>query len=178
MRFESEGNRFFCTFDEGTEAKYRVEIGFYDYVYGSLSVRGEEYRIATLGGFAVDEDGRRLLKIDICFPEIPHTRRIKVFFDSENPCVALREVPGREVLDGLLRAMPVNSPKSRGIVGFIRNRLNLDYIMLKIYDKFEPKLFPLRDEEAPDAEDALALLPEAAEANPLLPEGEEDEHED
>lgn len=180
MRFERVGERFFCTFDEGADAKYRIEIGFYGYAYGRLSVRGEEYRIATQGGFAVDEDGRRLLKIDICFTEIPHTRRIKVFFDSEDPHVLLREVPGREVLDGLLRTMPVNSPKSRGIVGFIRSRLNLDYIMLKIYDKFEPKLVPIRDETPPatETEPVLALLPEAAEANPLLPEGEDDGDED
>lgn len=181
MRFACEGDRFFCIFDEGTDAQYRVEIGFYGYVYGTLSVRGEEYRIATQGGFTVDEDGRRLLKIDICFTEIPHTRRIKVFFDSEDACVLLREVPGREVLDGLLRAMPINSPKSRGIVGFIRNRLNLDYIMLKIYDKFEPKLIPVGEATAalPEAGPALSLLPEAAEENPLLPEAdEEDTHED
>lgn len=179
MRFDRVGERFFCTFDEGPDAKHRIEIGFYGYAHGRLSVRGEEYRIATQGGFAVDEDGRRLLKIDICFTEIPHTRRIKVFFDSEDPCVILREVPGREVLDGLLRAMPINAPKSRGIVGFIRNRLNLDYIMLKIYDKFEPKLLPLQS-EAPTAsaeEDALALLPEAAEENPLFTESEEDGNE-
>jgi len=179
MRFVCEGERFFCLFNEGEDALYRVEIGFYDYVHGRLSVRGEEYRIATRGGFAVDEDGRRLLKIDICFPELPHARRIKVFFDEEDPCVLLREVPGKEVLDGLLRTAPVNAPKSKGLVSFIRNRINLDYIFLKIYDKFEPKLVPLGTggATADRHDEPLAMLPEAEENNPLLPVGEES-HED
>ena len=159
VRFAIEGERFFCIFDEGDGACYRVEVGFYRHARGRLSIRGEEYRIAACGGFTVDEDGRRLLKIDLCFTEIPHARRIKIFFDEDEPCLLLREVPGREVLDGLLRALPVNSPKSRGIVGFIRNRLNFDYILLKIYDKFEPKLIPLPN---PDTEgEALPLLPES-----------------
>lgn len=146
LRLSCEGERFFCTFDEGEGNVYRIEVGFYGHVPALLDIRGEKYRIAAAGGFAVDEDGSRLLKLDIAFLELPHSRRVKIFFDEFGERVLLREVPGREVIDGLLRNMPVTFPKSKGVLQFIRN-INLDYFFMKIYDKFEPNLVSLKEGE-------------------------------
>ena len=147
ISFARRDDRFFLTMEEGS-ASYCLEIGFYDYVPSLLNVRGERYRAMAMAGFAVDEENRRLLKIDIVFPELSHTRRMKLFFDDEQACLRLREVPGREIVDGLLRSLPVSAPKTRGIVKFISNRLNLDYILIKTYDKFEPKLVALPGDAA------------------------------
>lgn len=181
VRFFTVGNRFFCSFDEGEGELYTLELGFYGFVGTTLCIRGERYLVAAQAAFAVDEDGRRLLKIDVVFPELTHTRRIKVFFEEEVPFLQLREVPGREVLDGLLRSLPATNPKARGIVGFIRNRLNLDYLLIKIYEKFEPRMAAdaSRPVALPGAE-ALALLAAAEETDdatgdpPEAPDGAED----
>ena len=169
ISFRIEENHFFFTFDEGEGAIYKLEAGFYDPIPDRLMIRGESYRVAVRAGFAVDEDGHRLLKIDLSFLELPHARRIKVFFDEECPRLLLREVPGREVLDGLLRTLPISAPRTRGILHFIQNRLNLDYILLKIYEKFEPRLVPqsaLTDDEGAQTS---FLLPEEADPDALLP---------
>ena len=140
VSFIREGNRFFVCFDEGEGEFYRIEAGFYGYACGILNIRGELYRIACCAAFATDEDGHRLLKLDIVFPELSHTRRVKIFFDEEQVRLCLREVPGKEILSGLMASVPVSYPSAKGIVRFLRERVNLDYLLLKMYDKFEPTL--------------------------------------
>ena len=142
VSFEREGDRFFMLFDEGGSEVYRIEAAFYGYAYSTLTIRGEKYRVASAAQFAVDEDGRRLLKLEISFLEISHTRRVKFYFDGEDGeyRMRMREVPGKEVVDGLVRSLPVSAPRTRGIVNFVYGRINLDYILLKAYDKFEPLL--------------------------------------
>ncbi len=148
--FERKGEQFFVCFDEGEGELYRIEASFYGYTPAVLRVRGEVYRIQSCARFAVDEDGRRLLKLDIVFPEFSHTRRVKIYFDDEGIMLSLREVPGKEVVDGLLRALPIIQPRSFGFLNFLRRRLNLDYFLLKTYDKFEPTLrSPIGGEELP-----------------------------
>ena len=158
VSFEKRNDRFFVSFDEGEGEIYPVEVGFYGYVPATLCVRGEHYRISSAAAFATDEDGHRLLKMDIVFPELSHTRRIKIFFDHEQVRLSLREVPGKEVLSALFSSLPITYPRAKGIMIFVRERLNLDYLLLKIYDKFEPTL----------------LCPIEAENLPSLPEGEQE----
>ena len=160
LSFEREGERFFACFDEGEGEVYRIEANFYGYTPAILRVRGEVYRIQSCARFAVDEDGRRLLKLDIVFPEFSHTRRVKIYFDDEQILLSLREVPGKEVVDGLLRALPIIQPRSFGFLNFLRRRLNLDYFLLKTYDKFEPIL------RSPRGEEELPVLPAGGEETP------------
>lgn len=140
--FERVGDRFYVIFDEGKDALYRIEVGFYDYAQTTLTVGGECYRVSALGGVAVDEDGRRLLKLELGFREFSHSRRMKFYFDDEEEGIELhmREMPGKEVLEAIFRALPITAPKARGILKFLEGRINIDYILMKVYDKFEPKL--------------------------------------
>ncbi len=142
VSFERTGDRFYVIFDEGKGALYRIEVGFYDYAQTTLEVGGECYRVSALGGVAVDEDGRRLLKLELCFREFSHARRMKFYFDDEQEGIELhmREMPGKEVLEAIFRALPITAPKTRGILKFLEGRINIDYILMKVYDKFEPKL--------------------------------------
>lgn len=162
ISFAREGEHFYVTFDEGTGAVYRLEAGFYEYLPATLTVKGEMFRVALRAGFAVDEDGRRLLKLDMAFPELSHTRRIKIFFDDESVRVCLREMPGREIVDSLLRTLPVSAPKTRGLVSFLTNRINLDYLLMKVYEKFEPELLSRAEEAEPlpplNGEDDMPLF--------------------
>lgn len=177
ISFSSVGDKFYITFDEGRDAIYRAEVGFYRYAHTVWNIAGELYRVAICGSFAVNEEGGRLLMMDVVFPEISHARRVKFFFDDEGVSLSMREVPGREVIEGLLSSLPITAPRTRGIVSFIRNRINLDYIMLKVYAKFEPSLPAIQEGEAPapavrDALETL-LLPAGEEA--LLPEAEDED---
>ncbi len=168
ISFSAVENKFFVSFDEGKDALYRAEVGFYRYVPTVWNIAGELYRVAVCGAFAVNEEGRQLLMLDVVFPELSHARRLKFFFDDEGSSLSMREVPGREVVDGIFSSLPVMAPRTRGIVSFIRNRINLDYIMMKVYAKFEPELVAIPDGEA------MPKPPETLEAL-LLPSGEEDE---
>ena len=175
ISFSAVGDRFYVSFDEGRDALYRAEIGFYRYAHTVWNISGELYRVAICGSFAVNEEGGRLLMMDIVFPEISHTRRVKFFFDDEGVSLSMREVPGREVVEGLLSSLPITAPRTRGIVSFIRNRINLDYIMLKVYAKFEPSLPAALDGEEPhtDIRNTLEKLLPAGEED-MLPEAEEE----
>jgi CubicO group peptidase (beta-lactamase class C family) len=150
VSFETVGDRFFLSFDEGKDALYRIEVGFYGYAQNTLTIGGECYRLAAAGGIAVDEDGRQLLKVELCFPELSHARRMKFYFDGENGEIELqmREMPGKEVLDCILSALPIAAPKTRGLVSFLQGKVNLDYLLMKVYDKFEPKLLASEDPAA------------------------------
>ncbi len=168
ISFSAIGDKFYVTFDEGKDAVYRAEVGFYRYVSTVWNIAGELYRVSVCGAFAVNEDGRRLLMLDVVFPEISHARRLKFFFDDEGSSLSMREVPGREVVEGLLASLPITAPRTRGVVSFIRNRINLDYIMMKVYAKFEPVLVAIPDgEELPNRQETLENL--------LLPSGEDEE---
>lgn len=165
VAFEEDGDRFFLTFDEGKGALYRIEVGFYGYTQNSLTIGGEQYRIAATGGVAVDEDGRQLLKVELCFTELSHARRMKFYFDDESGGIELhmREVPGKEVLDCIFSALPVAAPKTRGLVSFLQGKVNLDYLLMKVYDKFEPKLIAAErqaDLPTPAREEIAKLLAE------------------
>lgn len=147
ISFYAEGERFFVCFDEGEV--YRIETSFYGYVQGEICVRGEHYRVASAAAFATDEDGHRLLKLDVVFPELSHTRRVKIFFDEDEVRLSMRELPGKEVLSALFSSIPISYPRAGGLLQFVRERVNVDYLMLKIYDKFEPTLLcPLTSDEA------------------------------
>ena len=140
ISFLSEGERFFVCFDEGEGEIYRIEASFYGYASGILNVRGEHYRVSSCAAFATDEDGHRLLKLDVVFPELSHTRRVKIFFDEAEVRLSMRELPGKEVLSALFSSVPVSYPRAKGIMNFMRDHVNLDYLLLKMYDKFEPTL--------------------------------------
>lgn len=162
VSFARDGDRFFVTFDEGDGALYRIEVGFYGYAESALSIGGERYRVIAAGAVAVDEDGRRLLKVELTFPELSHGRRMKFYFDDETDGIELhmREMPGKEVLDCIFRALPITAPKTRGLVAFLQGRINLDYILMKVYDKFEPKLAAAehRDDLPTPAKEALTKM--------------------
>ncbi len=148
LAFEAEGERFFACFDEGEGERYRIPLGFYGYTPSTLTVRGEVYRIQTAASFAVNEDGCRVLKIEILFPEFSHTRRIKVFLHAEDALrVRLLEVPDKQVVDGLFSTLPVTTPRTSAAVQFLKNHINLDYVLLKVYDKFEPELTGKQEEK-------------------------------
>ena len=141
LSFEAEGDRFYACFDEGEGEQYRIPLGFYGYRSSILAVRGEVYRIQAAAAFAVNEDGCRVLKIEIVFPEFSHTRRIKVFLPDEDTVrLRLLELPDRQIVDGLFSVLPVTTPRTGAAVQFLKNRINLDYVLLKVYDKFEPEL--------------------------------------
>ena len=162
IRPEKMGERFFVTFDEGEGALYRIEFGFYDYRPSLLEIGGERYRLCCAARFTVDEDGRALLMLHVVFPELAHERRFKLYYEEDPATLTLREVPGKELLAGLLR-MSMGEGRSRGLMGFIQSRLNMEYFLMKAYEKFEPVL--LSDTPAAhEREDEQALLEAAVDA--------------
>ncbi len=140
VSFTAEGEKMFVTFHEGEGEIYRLEVGFYGYAHTVLRIKGEVYRVAVGGQFAVDEDGHRVLKLDILFPEFSHARRIKFGTEDGHPIMVMRESPGKEVVEGLLDSMPAAAPRAIGILQFLSRHFSFDFIYEKIYEKFEPTL--------------------------------------
>ncbi len=150
LSLERQGERFFACFDEGADAPYRLEFGFYGYRPACLKVGGEQYRVACMAAFTVDEEGREILMLHILFPELAHDRRIKLYYGEEQAALRLRERPGKETLTSLFRGMSLGAPRSRGLLSFVSNKLPLDYFLSRVYEKYEPLLLarPAKEEES------------------------------
>ncbi len=144
VNFYVLGDRFFAAFDEGGAASLRVEFGFYDYRPGLLSLGGEVYRLACAASFTVDEERRPVLLLHMVFPELAHERRIKLYYEEQPASLHLCERPGKEVLSSLL---PDLNQEAKGLAGLLLSRLNVDYFMIKTYEKFEPVLYTVEAED-------------------------------
>ena len=158
LAFSVEGQHFYAAWGEGEEPPCHLEFGFYEYCPSVLTVRGECYRVACAARFTTDEEGRRLLMLHIVFPELAHDRRIKLYYEEETVCLRLRENPGKEIVSNLLQGFS-GGARMRGLLSFLGSRMNKDYLLMRVYDKFEPLLQTVEEGGEPDL---LASPDEAA----------------
>ena len=126
------------TFSEG-EATYSFLAGHHRYLSGVMRARGEAYRTAAAYAFAEDENRLPILKVTLHFPELASVRRLVFRRKDEDYFLTLTEAPGFDFVEKLLA---VGMGNDRPIVDFIKEKLNLSFLMAKAEEHFSPT-FPL-----------------------------------
>ena len=148
ISFQSEGERFFLTIDEGG-AVYRMEVGLGRYAFTDVAVGGEVFRVGVCGEEAVNEDRRRLFKIEFVFCETPNTRRLKIYPTRDGIETRWSETPSKRILAELLRSWNVNMPKGAQFAGRLRSHLDSEALSNKVTEAFEPTLFAISEKTNP-----------------------------
>ena len=142
--FEREGEGLFMTFTEGGK-DYRLKIGLYGFCEGILDFRGERYIVKAVGEAASDEDGARVYKIELLFPELPNTRIIKLSFPEEGALLMrMWENPDESVVDDFFKELTEGNASFSFIIDMLERRIGKDYIKRKMARAFSPSLVGAR----------------------------------
>lgn len=151
LSFRHRGERLWMTVVEGGEP-LTLEIGLKDFADTVLSFREEVYLVRAMGEVATDEEGRPVYKIELCFPELPNVRRIKIYETAEG-CYKIRfsELPNQELAKAFIDSFP---SKNALLNEILERRLGDGYLHRLLKDVFSPTLTAI----PAGKENALALL--------------------
>lgn len=151
ISFRHRGERLWMTVVEGGEP-LTLEIGLKDFADTVLTFREEVYLVRAMGEVTVDEENRPVYKIELCFPELPNVRRIKIFQTDEG-CFRLRfsELPNQALGKAFIDSFP---SKNALLNEILERRLGDGYLHRLLKDVFSPTLLAI----PAGKENALALL--------------------
>ena len=168
ITFSEEGDRFLMTVEEGREV-HTLTVGFYAPAKNVLNCGGELYDVMVAGQFAETEDRDRVLKIELIFPEIPNTRRIRIYREGNGLRIALSELPGRRMVDGLIESHVPELLRSGGLVGYLRTKMFGADPLKCIGPVTEPVLYAAPEETAALPAVGEGQTPDGAAPAPALP---------
>ncbi len=153
LTLRRRGERLWMTVVEGG-TPLSMEIGLKDFAETVLTFREETYLVRTMGEVVADEDGRPVYKIELCFPELPNVRRIKIF-ETPNGCYKMRmeELPNQNLGKAFIDSFPAKNALLNEI---LERRLGDGYLHRLLKDMFSPTLLAIPAEK----ENALLLLEE------------------
>jgi hypothetical protein len=135
-------------------------LGYGEFLYREQDFRGEKYWIGGLIAFAENEDGNEVVKIELVFPEMPNSRRIKLIFPQEDHMVmTLLELPGADVVDSIVNAVVLNDPTPKAeLVGKVADIVTSDALFhQQVMHCMEPTLVTVRMVEDEDCGDACQI---------------------
>ena len=138
VTLREEEHRILLTFSEKDES-YTVPVGDGTPEESSITVHGEHYRTAACYAYARDEARRPILKIQISFPELASTRRLVLRIDEGHLTLTLTETPGFRMIEKLVTSPHLPSDNT-GFLDFIKEKMNLDALPLRIRTTYEPTL--------------------------------------
>ena len=141
---ETDGHTLLFSFTEGKDT-LTFPAGRHSYLSGEITVRGELYRTAAAYAFGEDENRCPILKVALCFPELPSARRMVFRKTACGYTVTLSETPGFDFVQKLMN-VSLAPADTRPIVEFIKEKLNFRFMMMKAEEQFTPT-FPLLDEK-------------------------------
>ena len=140
FKFEREKERLYFTSKEGG-IEYRFEVGLYDFKYTVLNFNGEKYIVAAMGEATENEDRIPVYKLEILFPEMPNSRKIKFSFGTEGQLIVkMKEVPDENLAAPLVDAIYTTNPKLAFAVTMLEKRLGDKFINKKLESLFSPIL--------------------------------------
>ncbi len=93
-------------------AHYVLRIGLYEYKTTVLDFRGEKYIVRAIGEPFVNSDGICEYRIEIIFPELPNTRRMRLIRLGEDKLsIEFFEEPNDRIMENLLlKISEMNAP--------------------------------------------------------------------
>lgn len=161
--FSCDDKRFLVSVTEG-ETERVLECGFGTYRWGELEYKGEKFLAGACAAFMQNEDGEELLRIDLAFPELPNSRRLKFYFHEGNRVVvSLSEAPGTDMIDAVLGSLSANAAVSPYLIDIVRRHLSDGQMLIRLLHCMEPILYATAQtegttqEQLPGKEKALAV---------------------
>ncbi len=153
IAFCRRGERLWMTVQEGG-TPLSFEIGLKDFAETVLTFRQEAYLVRAMGEVVADEDGRPIYKIELCFPELPNVRRIKLL-PTPDGCYKMRleELPNQDLGKAFIDSFPTKNALLNEI---LERRLGDGYLHRLLKDMFAPSLLAIPAEK----ENAFSLLEE------------------
>lgn len=142
---EVMGEELTLTVTEGDIA-YRIPCGFGAYRYSTVTYGGEPYLLAALCLLTENEDGERLLRFDLVFPELPNSRRIKLYgIDTGAAVFALTETPGVSLVGSALGSLISNAVGRPTLYQAAERHLSDRLVRNRLLHCMEPVLYATRD---------------------------------
>lgn len=140
VSFERQGEQLFFTSREGG-INYRLEVGIYGFKTTVLNFNGEKYIVRALGEAYLNEDGHRIYKLLLAFPEMPNSRRIKFTFGEDGRMLMkMSENPNEKIAEPLVEGIYATNPKFAFAVKMLERRLGDKFINKKLEAIFAPVL--------------------------------------
>ena len=144
MGFEHEGDAVYFTYTEGG-VNYRLEVGFSDFKENVIDLHGEKYIVRVMGEVMEDEDRNMLYKLELLFPELPNTRKIKLSFtDEDQLLVRMSEMPNETIATVFLKEMNGTNPKLSSYMDMIEKRIGKNAAKGRMTETFAPRLIGAR----------------------------------
>ena len=131
-----EGKNLFLDIEEGDGIK-RIPITIDKWTDTVLHFGKTDYRASACASISRNEDGYRLLKIKIAFPEVASVRVIKIYFKSDSILVRMSEKPGMQLVRLFADELESMLKKNK-ILSDVVSLLDSDAIFLKLEKRFEP----------------------------------------
>ncbi len=140
--FQIINDNFYLQVTEGDVCRtFPADFGCHR--YSEQDFQGEKYLVGCACRFAKNEDNEEVFVIDITFPEMPNTRKIKCYFRKGGHMVLhMTETPGAPVVESILRSVSTNSTAFlSGVVNLVTNTIKTgEYFQKRIMDCMEPIL--------------------------------------
>ena len=140
LKLERIGERLFFTSREGG-VDYRFEVGLYGFRSTVLNFNGEKYIASAMGEAEYNDDGLPEYKIELIFPEMPNSRRIKFNFGEDGRVILkMAEIPSEKIAEPLVESIYMTNPKLSFAVNMLERRLGDKFINRKLESVFSPTL--------------------------------------
>ncbi len=136
MTLNKEGGKLFLDVEEGDGLK-RIPITIDKWTDTVLHFGSTDYRASAYTTVSKNEDGLRLLKIKLAFPEVASTRIIKIYFKHGSVLVTMSESPGMELIRIFADSLEDMLKKNK-LMADVVSLIDSDAIFLKLEKRFEP----------------------------------------
>ena len=110
--YRVDSELYLSFWESGTH--YVFGVGMYEYRTTVLDFRGEKYIVKAMGEPFMNADGVMEYRIELVFPELPNTRRLRIIrLDGERISIDFEEIPNHRIVENLiLRISEMNAPLS------------------------------------------------------------------
>lgn len=136
IRLVKEGRALFLDVEEIDGIK-RIPITIDRWSDTVLHFGKTDYRASAYTTLSQNEDGLRLLKIKLAFPEVASTRIIKIYYKNNSVLVTMSESPGMELIRIFADELEATLKKNK-LLSDVVSLLDSDAIFLKLEKRFEP----------------------------------------
>lgn len=101
VSFKLDDSTLYITFNELTE-EHVIPFKENEIVNFTLKFGENEYRVATVGTYASDEEGNLAIKFRLCFLEMPSCKNFKLLFKDGKLVISYFETPGYPFVKGII----------------------------------------------------------------------------
>lgn len=137
--YRSDNDLYLSIRESGVQ--YVLKIGLYEYKTAILDYRGEKYIVRAMGERFVNSDGVCEFRIELIFPEMPNTRRIRMIrLGEEKISVEFYEEPNDKIVENILLKLSESSAPISFAKDVVEKRFGQGAIIGTLKRTFAPML--------------------------------------